>query len=94
VREILFAGTNQLSCCDGKTTAIAVYVKANPSVKVGLDGAMTPANVNQTMARVNAVRSALLSAGVAANRIELGIFTDTDKPLVRDGRVSILLRSR
>jgi outer membrane protein OmpA-like peptidoglycan-associated protein len=73
---------------------IARYVKANPSLKVGLDGTMDPRGLdprNQDLSdrRVNAIRDALIRAGVPASRIQMGAFEDTR--LARDRRVAVML---
>jgi outer membrane protein OmpA-like peptidoglycan-associated protein len=77
-----------------KVSDIARYMKANPSLKVGLDGAMDPRGLdprNQLLSdrRVNAIRDALINAGVPASRMQMGAFGDTR--LTRDRRVAVLL---
>lgn len=88
-REITFSGNEA-----NKYAEIAAYITANPSVKVGIDGSTTQLAQSSQTARMINVRDALVNHGVPANRIESGVFTDTNRPMVRDGRVSILLRSR
>jgi outer membrane protein OmpA-like peptidoglycan-associated protein len=79
-----------------KVSEIAKYLKQNPSLKVGLDGSMDPRGSdphNQALndRRVNAIRDALIGAGVAKTKIQEGEFGD--RKLVRDRRVAALLRT-
>lgn len=87
-REITFSGDES-----AKIAEISAYLIANPSVKVGIDGTATPVQSSQA-ARLGSVRNALINSGVPASRIESGVYNNTDRPVIRDGRVSILLRSR
>ena len=77
-----------------KVSEIAAYMKQNPSFRVGLDGYANPrgsdAN-NLSQRRVDAVRDALVQAGVPAGNIQAGAFGD--QRLSRDGRVEVLVRS-
>jgi outer membrane protein OmpA-like peptidoglycan-associated protein len=79
-----------------KVSEVANYMKTNPSLKVGIDGAMAR-NGSDARARdlndgrVNAVSAALMAAGVPKNRIETGAFGNAK--LARDGRVEVLLRT-
>jgi outer membrane protein OmpA-like peptidoglycan-associated protein len=62
-----------------KVTEIAVYMKQNPSVQVGIDGFADPRGTNphnQALSerRVNAIRDALVKAGVASDKIKTGAF--------------------
>jgi outer membrane protein OmpA-like peptidoglycan-associated protein len=62
-----------------KVTEIAVYMKQNPSVQVGIDGYADPRGTdphNQGLSerRVNAIRDALVNAGVASDKIKTGAF--------------------
>ena len=62
-----------------KVTDIAVYMKQNPSVQVGIDGYADPRGTdpyNQALSerRVNAIRDALVKAGVASDKIKTGAF--------------------
>jgi len=66
-----------------KVSEIAGYLKDNPSILVGLDGA--------NVWHVDAVRSALIKAGVAESRIKTGSFGDAN--LRNDQRVEVLLIS-
>jgi hypothetical protein len=73
---------------------IAAYLKANPSLQVGLDGTppvngSDPRNADLDQQRVKAVRDALLAAGVAPSQITSGSFGDPR--LRRDRRVEAML---
>jgi len=76
-----------------KTAKIAAYMLSNPSLQLGLDGSMDlrgsdPRNQELSDRRVEAVRVALVSAGVPVQRIKVGAFGD---PRVRrDRRVEVL----
>jgi outer membrane protein OmpA-like peptidoglycan-associated protein len=76
--------TNQVS-------DIALYLKSNPSLKVGIDGSMEPRNQGLTDQRVSTVSEALIKAGVTKSRIQTGTF-DGSK-LAHDGRVTVLVRT-
>jgi outer membrane protein OmpA-like peptidoglycan-associated protein len=76
-----------------KVSEIAAYMKQNPSLQVGIDGSMDPRgtdprNQNLSDRRVDAVRTALINAGVPASRIKTGAFGDKD--LAKDRRVEVL----
>ena len=76
-----------------KSADIAAYLKANPSLQLGLDGSMDPAGTDpkdQGLAdrRIEAVRNSLIEAGVPAYKIKSGAFGD---PATRhDRRVEVL----
>jgi outer membrane protein OmpA-like peptidoglycan-associated protein len=58
---------------------IAAYIKQNPSARVGIDGHTDPRGTdgyNQGLSerRVNAIRDALVKAGVSADKIHTGAF--------------------
>jgi outer membrane protein OmpA-like peptidoglycan-associated protein len=77
-----------------KVSEIAKYLKANPSLSVGLDGSMDPRGTdprNQDLSdrRVTAIRNALVKAGVPASRIQTGAFGDSR--LTHDRRVAVLV---
>lgn len=79
-----------------KTSEIATYMKKNPSLRVGLDGSMDARSSSQSKnlgdQRVNAVRDALINAGVPAHRIQKGAFSD--KRPRPDRRVEVLISTR
>lgn len=77
-----------------KVSEIALYLKSNPSLAIGLDGSMDPRgtdprNPELNSHRVSAIREALIQAGVPVSRIREGAFGD--KSLVQDRRVAALL---
>jgi outer membrane protein OmpA-like peptidoglycan-associated protein len=74
-----------------KVFEIAIYMKANPTLKVGFDGSMDPLNQDLSDQRVATVRDALIEAGVPGSRIQAGAFTDGKS--VHDGRVAVLIRT-
>ncbi|HEX5019091.1 MAG TPA: OmpA family protein, partial [Candidatus Binatia bacterium] len=62
-----------------KITDISVYMKQNPTVQVGIDGYADPRGTDQynqglSERRVNAIRDALVNAGVPGDRIKVGAF--------------------
>jgi len=87
-------GDSQISNLDAvKSADIAAYMKANPSLAIGLDGSMDPHGAdpkNQDLAdsRIEAVRLSLIHAGVPANRIKIGAFGDATAR--QDRRVEVL----
>ena len=74
-----------------KVSEIALYMNANPSLKIGIDGSMQPRNQPLSDQRVGAVRDALTKAGVSASRIQAGAFGDAKLP--HDGRVFVFIRT-
>jgi outer membrane protein OmpA-like peptidoglycan-associated protein len=63
-----------------KVSDAVSYLQQNPSVRVGIDNFDNPYNTeqeNRTLAqrRVNAVRAALVNAGLPADRIQRGVIT-------------------
>jgi outer membrane protein OmpA-like peptidoglycan-associated protein len=80
-----------------KLAEIAAYMKANPSIQLGIDGSTNPRamaeyTLNLCDARVKAVRDGLITAGVPAYRISEGMFGDVN--LRRNGRVEVLIKTR
>jgi outer membrane protein OmpA-like peptidoglycan-associated protein len=78
----------------GTVAEIAAYLKANPSLQVGIDGSMDmrgtdPRNQDLSDRRVSSIRHALLDAGVPADRIQTGAYGDENQR--RDRRVAILI---
>lgn len=62
-----------------KITEIAAYMEQNPSARVGIDGHSDPRGTDQynqdlSERRANAIRDALVDAGVSAGRIKTGAF--------------------
>ena len=89
-----------------KVTDIAAYMKQNPSVQVGIDGYADPRGTdkhNQALSqrRVNAIRDALVKAGVASDKIKTGALGEqrlqcnesTAACLQSDRRVTVLISS-
>ena len=74
-----------------KLSEVALYIKANPSLKVGIDGSREPRNQDLSDQRVKTVRDTLINAGVPKSRIQTGTFSDSK--LTHDGRVGILIRT-
>ena len=77
-----------------KISDIATYMKQNPSLQVGIDGSMDPRGTDPrdqklSNRRVDAVRNALIHAGVPASRIKTGTFGDP--ALAKDRRVEVLI---
>lgn len=81
----------------GKISEIAAYVKNNPTLELGIDGAAGLSGGNSSKKslcdrRSNAVRNALIAQGVEAGRVSIG---DMGNPSTRrEGRVEVLLRTR
>jgi len=75
------SGTTVSYSGNGSIAEIATYLKNNPTLAVGLDGA----NNNH----VQSIRTALIDAGVSADRIKTGAFGD--EKLRRDNHVEVLL---
>ena len=87
-----------------KVADIAAYVQQNPSTMVGIDGYADPRGTdkyNQALSerRVNAVRDALMRAGVARDKIQTGAFGEmrlkcqeaTEACWQSDRRVEVLI---
>jgi outer membrane protein OmpA-like peptidoglycan-associated protein len=76
-----------------KSGDIAAYMKANPSLEIGIDGTMDPRGTDPKDQglddrRVETVRASLVAAGVPANRIKIGTFGN---PQTRgDRRIEVL----
>lgn len=71
---------------------IASYMQAHPTLQVGIDNwARTGTSQRMRNNRINAIRSALIDAGVEPGSIMTGSFGDAQHR--RDGRVGVLLRT-
>jgi len=83
---------------------VAAYMKQNPSARVGIDGYADPRGTdpyNQGLSerRVDAIRDALVKAGVAGDKIETGAFGEqrllcndsTEACWQTDRRVEVLI---
>lgn len=68
---------------------MADYVKRNPSLILGIDAYMDSRNPDLSHQRSDAVRDAMINAGVPAERIKIGAFGDPK--LRREGRVEVLI---
>ena len=78
-------------------TEIAAYMANNPSLMLGIDGSTNPqdgsgpAQQDLDQRRAGAVRDALIQAGVASGRIQVGALSDPQ--LRRNRQVEVLLRT-
>jgi peptidoglycan-associated lipoprotein len=89
----------------GKVDKVNQYMKENPNIEIGLDGHADPRGTHQynqplSQRRVDAVKAALLSAGIASDKITTGAFGETqlkcseatEECWQRDRRVEVLVR--
>ncbi len=89
-----------------KVSEIAAHMQQNPSFTVGIDGHTDPRGTdryNQALSerRVDAIKSALMQAGVPADKIKTGAFGETKVKCTdqseacwqRDRRVEVLIGS-
>ncbi|MCY2930176.1 MAG: OmpA family protein [Planctomycetota bacterium] len=79
-----------------KIAEVAAFLKNNPTLEAGIDGSLPargsdPRDEGLASRRVNAIRDALINAGVPAEKIKTGTFGDPR--LRRDRRVEILIRT-
>jgi outer membrane protein OmpA-like peptidoglycan-associated protein len=77
---------------------VATYMKQNPTARVGIDGHTDPRGTdpyNQDLSerRVDAIRDALVNAGVSAGRIHTGAFGET-QPVCHDSTEACWQRDR
>jgi outer membrane protein OmpA-like peptidoglycan-associated protein len=90
-----------------KVSEIAAYLQQNPSALIGIDGYADPRGTdkyNQSLSerRVNAIRDALMGAGVPSEKITTGAFGEmrlkchvqTQECWQSDRRVEILINAR
>jgi len=88
-----------------KVDKLVQYMKGNPNIEIGLDGYTDPRgsgayNQKLSQRRVDAVKSALVRAGVPAGRIRTGAFGETRPKCTestetcwqQDRRVEVLVR--
>jgi outer membrane protein OmpA-like peptidoglycan-associated protein len=80
-----------------KFQEIAEYMAANPSLILGIDASANPRatktrDIDLANSRVKSIRDGLMSAGVSADRITVGMFGV--KKYRRNGRVEVLLTTR
>lgn len=86
------AGRSDIRAVDASmVTDIAAYLKKNPSLHVGLDGGADPGNPNLGTRRLEALRDALIQAGVPADRIKFGAFGEAKNR--QDRRVEVLIET-
>ncbi|HXS39489.1 MAG TPA: OmpA family protein [Stellaceae bacterium] len=89
------SGRSDIQPSDSNTASdIAAYMERNPSLQIALDGfrdsgAADARSQRLSDRRVNAVRAALIKAGVPASKIRSGAFADPQ--LAHDGQVVVLL---
>jgi outer membrane protein OmpA-like peptidoglycan-associated protein len=85
------SGRSEIRSFDTSMVAdMAAYLKKNPSLQIGIDDG-TDSNAQLGILRVNAVRDALIRAGVRADRIQLGAFGEAKNR--QSGRVEVLLKT-
>lgn len=76
-----------------KVNEIASYLKQNPSLQIGIDGtAVRASDQRQNDLRVDAIRAALMDAGVSSDKIKTGAFGASD--LRREGRILTFFATR
>jgi peptidoglycan-associated lipoprotein len=89
----------------GKVDKLSQYMKDNPNIEVGIDGHADPrgsTKYNQPLSqrRVDAIKAALVSAGIPSDKIQTGAFGETRPKCAeateacwqRDRRVEVLVR--
>ena len=100
-----FDKSNVRSSETPKVDKLVQYMKDNPSHEIGLDGytdprGTPPYNMKLSQRRVEAVKAALVGAGVSAGRIRTGAFGETRPKCTQptevcwqeDRRVEVLVR--
>jgi outer membrane protein OmpA-like peptidoglycan-associated protein len=88
-----------------KVDKLAQYMKDNPNIEIGIDGHADPRGSNQynqplSQRRVDAIKAALVNAGVPSAKIQTGAFGKTQLKCSeateacwqRDRRVEVLVR--
>jgi outer membrane protein OmpA-like peptidoglycan-associated protein len=89
----------------GKVDKLGQYMRDNPGVEIGIDGhadprGTTPYNHSLSQRRVDAIKAALVGAGVPSAKIQTGAFGETQLKCSeatetcwqRDRRVEVLVR--
>jgi outer membrane protein OmpA-like peptidoglycan-associated protein len=73
-----------------KVSAVARYIKENPSLRIAIDSSMDGSR-NQELAdsRSRSIRDALIKAGVPAESIQIGAYGD--KKLMPNSRIALLV---
>lgn len=74
-----------------KSAEIARFIKANPSLKIGIDGFINQQTIEIDERRIATVRDSLISAGIPDSKIEKGTFGNPK--YARKQRVAILIRT-
>jgi hypothetical protein len=76
-----------------KASDVAAYLAQNPSIEVGIDGSINASGYgNLSNRRADAVRIALIQAGVPANRILIGAFADPNRR--QNDQAQILIKTQ
>jgi hypothetical protein len=83
------AGTNMTASDTGKAIDVAAYLAQNPSIEVGIDAS---GNGELANSRADAVRVALMQAGVPAYKIQIGAFSDPNRR--QDDQAQVLIKTR
>jgi len=91
------AGENIMASETDRISEIAAYLVRNPSLEVGIDGSMDNRGFNQrdrdqSSRRADAVRAALMQAGVPAYKIQMGAFADPARR--QQGQIQVLVKTR
>lgn len=91
-KEFHFPGEETNLPESDKTTVadIVTYLKDHASLLVAIDGHLDPKHLGMGHRRINAIRSQLLKAGIAAERVRTGAFGHPGS--ARAGRVAVLTR--
>jgi len=72
----------------GRASEIAAYLALNPSLEVAIDGSGDDLSNRRTAS----VRSALMQAGVPADKIRMGAFAAPNQR--HDGQIDVLIKTR